>query len=58
MDLKERVEQSGIRHKKLAELLDVSKVMLSHWLSGTRPMPDDKKKRLIEVLERVEKILG
>lgn len=57
MTLKERVEQSGIRYKKLAELLGVRKDQISQWLSGSRNMPENIKKDLVKVLEKVERAL-
>lgn len=49
------LEQTGTKHRWLAEQLYVSKSLLSEWLSGAKPVPEAHRVRILEALrERQE----
>ena len=58
MTLNERIKRAGITKKKLAAELGVTPQQLSYWLNGTREIPEDAKRRLNAILERVERCFG
>ena len=57
MDLKERIKNAGLKNSKIAEKLGVNPVVLSYWLNGTRPMPDDAKERIKRICSKAEEAL-
>jgi DNA-binding transcriptional regulator YiaG len=57
MDLKKRVEQTGIKKSKLARMLGVQNSQLTDWLKGTRTMPEKTEKHLRDILYKLEEAL-
>jgi len=51
MNYNERIEELGLKKKWIANKMGISKTLLSFYLTGTRPIPKNKKAEL-------EKILG
>lgn len=52
----DQINKSGVKKSWLAEKICVSNIMLSHWLNGTRSMPDDKKKEIKSILTKLNEI--
>lgn len=46
----ERIRELGIKKKWLAKKIGISNVLLSYYLTGSRPMPDKIKKKILEIL--------
>jgi plasmid maintenance system antidote protein VapI len=54
MDLKEiknKIEEKGLKHRWIANKLDIHYTALSQYLNDFRPMPDDVKVRLLKVID-------
>lgn len=49
--IKKRIQEKGIKKKKLAENIGVSDVMLSYFLHGQRNLSEEKFNALIKELE-------
>lgn len=54
--LKYRINNAGIRHDKILDLLDVSQQQLSMMLSGKRKMSEEIEDRIETYLEEIEVI--
>lgn len=50
MDYNKRIKEKGLKKSWIAEQIGISKTRLSFYLNGTRPIPEDVKKDLVEVL--------
>jgi predicted transcriptional regulator len=51
MNFKERIKEKGIKQNWIANKLGLSDGLFSFYLSGDRTMPDDVKKKLLEILK-------
>jgi predicted transcriptional regulator len=40
MDFNEQIKRTGLKKKWVAERLGIHRTLLSHYISGTRPMPE------------------
>lgn len=45
------IESKGLKQNWIAKKMNISKTLLSFYLSGTRPMPEDRRKELVELLK-------
>jgi len=50
--LKERIEESGLKMIWIANKLSIPQSTLSHYLNGTRTMPDDINNKIIALIKR------
>ena len=50
MDYNEVIKKSGLKKGWIAEKLGIGRVSLSHYINGTRPMPDEIKIGLNRIL--------
>ena len=51
--IRKKLTYWGIKQQWLADKLGVSKTLLSFWLSGTYPIPDDKLKEAKSILSDI-----
>jgi len=51
MDFKEKIKEKGLKQNWIANKLGLSDGLFSFYLSGDRTMPEEVKKKLIEVLK-------
>ena len=51
MDFKQKIKEKGLKQNWIANKLGLSDGLFSFYLSGDRTMPDEIKKKLIEVLK-------
>ena len=50
MDFNKRIKEKGLKKSWIAKNIGISNVLLSYYLTGTRPMPDHIKENLKKVL--------
>jgi len=50
MNYNERIKQTGLKKKWIAEQIGISNISLSHYINGTRNFPDDVKKKLNDII--------
>ena len=50
MDFNKRIKDKGLKKSWIAEQIGVSNTRLSFYLTNTRPMPEEVKRDLIEIL--------
>jgi len=50
--LKERIEDSGLKMLWIANKLDIPQSTLSHYINGTRSMPDEINNKIVELIKR------
>jgi len=50
MNYNERIKELGLKKNWIADQIGISNVLLSFYLTKTRPMPDGVKSKLEEVL--------
>lgn len=48
--IKDKIEERGLKHRWIANKLDIHYTALSQYLNDFRPMPDDIKVRLLKVI--------
>jgi len=56
MKYKDQIKNTGLQIKKVAKLIGISNIMLSHYLSGRIDMPlhvEDKLKKIIKAYSNV-----
>jgi predicted transcriptional regulator len=51
MDYRKMIEESGLKHKFIAQKLGISSAMLSFFLSGTRNLSLEKRIKLNQLLK-------
>lgn len=51
MDFKEKIKEKGLKQTWIAEKLDLSDALFSFYLSGDRTMPEQIRRRLVEILK-------
>lgn len=52
MDFKELIDSRGIRQNWVAKKIGIHAVLLNYYLNGTRPMPEEVKEKLENLLMR------
>jgi len=50
MDFNEPIAEKGLKKSWVARQIGISNVLLSYYLTGTRPMPEHIEKKLKELL--------
>lgn len=50
-DIKNKIEEKGLKHRWIARKLDIHYSSLSQYLNDFRPMPDEVKARLLKVID-------
>jgi predicted transcriptional regulator len=50
VELVKKIEDKGLKKTWLARQLGISSTLLSFYLTGTRDMPEDRKRKLEEIL--------
>jgi len=50
MELRNQIQEKGLKFNWVAEKVGVSKTMFSFYMTGTRTMPTDVKKKVKELL--------
>ena len=50
MDYLQKIKDKGLKHAWLATRLGVGPTLFSFYMSGERPIPEDRKKKLIQLL--------
>ena len=53
--VKEKVKEAGVKKTWLAEKVGISNVLLSHYLNGTRQMPDHIKREILRICDAILK---
>lgn len=51
MDYKARIREKGLRKNWIAEKLGISNTLLSFYIHGTYPIPEDRQRELEKILE-------
>lgn len=51
MDYNKLITEKGLKKQWIANKIGISKVMLSFYLTGTRPMPEHIERKLKDVLK-------
>jgi len=49
-ELKKKIKDKGLKQSWIAEQLEKTPQELTMWLNGTRPMPDDIKKKILDII--------
>lgn len=52
MNFKERIEETGLKKKWIAEQIGISSVTFSYYINGTRNMPEDVERELKRILNQ------
>jgi len=50
MDYLQKIKDKGLKHAWIAEKIGVGKTLFSFYMSGERIIPEDRKRKLIELL--------
>ena len=50
MDFNTEIKKTGLKKKWLAEQLGINRMSLSHYINGTRNMPEELERKLKEIL--------
>ena len=53
-EIKQQIQDLGIKQIWLAEKLEVSPAIFNYWLQETRPIPEEKKRELKAIILRLE----
>lgn len=56
MNLRQRIDNTGLKQWKIAEMLGVNYVTFNSWVNGSRTIPEEKKKELEQLLKKFEKV--
>lgn len=50
MSINDNIKETGLKKKWIADQLGISNITLSHYINGTRTMPEDIERKLKEIL--------
>jgi hypothetical protein len=51
MNYNEKIKEKGLKKAWIAKKIGIGKVLFSFYITGTRPMPLNVEKKLIEILK-------
>ncbi len=50
--IKERIEESGLKMLWIANKIGIPQSTLSHYINGTRTMPDEINNKIVELIKK------
>ena len=50
MDFKKRIDERGLKKSWIAKKMGISQTLLSFYLNNDRPIPEDRKNHLTQIL--------
>ena len=51
MDYLQKIKDKGLKHAWIADKIGVGKTMFSFYMTGVRNIPEDKERKLVELLK-------